>query len=341
MPHRHYRGFAALVAVLLIGVVLPWAYAQSAGPVTPGASLAGIPLGAPIPEVVHRLGAPSAVRLVSQDGTLAYVFGQYGIIAYARDNSVIAVSTTNSTLGTVRGIALGAPESVVIGAFGRPRGAGVVEGFPGLLYESLGIAFGFDRHSVAVVMIFAPRSVATPSSPAPQPAPAVTTQASPDGIATPEADTQTAETPPEAPAPAVGPRTPETHPEASPVEPGTDAAMAAPDSPAALPGPPMVLRPAVEGAAGGIPDVSHLRPFTAETRFLSIAGYMRYLVYTITRQWVAVAETIQQMIRTAEGMPAPGATPIPGGIPMPAGMPIPGGTPIPTGMPIPEGTPVP
>lgn len=74
----------------------------AAGPASPDTSIAGIPLGAPIPEVVRRLGAPTAVRLVSPDGTLAYTFGQYGITVYARDNAVAAVSTTNSILGTVR-----------------------------------------------------------------------------------------------------------------------------------------------------------------------------------------------------------------------------------------------
>jgi hypothetical protein len=49
----------------------------------------------------------------------------------------------------------------------------------------------------------------------------------------------------------------------------------------------------IPGAGGvtGLPDVRHLRPFTAETNYLSLSGYLRYVVYTMTRAWISPAES--------------------------------------------------
>lgn len=292
MRRRRFRGLAVILAAFLVCGALPWASAQIAGSVVPGAWLAAIPLGAPIPEVVRRFGAPSAVRLVGTDGTLAYVFGRYGITAYARDNVVIALSTTNSVVGSAQGIGMGAPEEAVIAAFGAPRVAGIIEGFRGIVYESLGIAFGLDRHSVAVIMIFAPHASAAPSPPAPELAPSVTSQGLRDGAEGSAVDTPaSAETTPTAPAQTARAASVET-------------AQAAPGAPVPTP---------QGGAAVPIailPDVSNLRPFTAETRFLSLAGYLRYVIYTMTRQWVTAADAFQQvvqqvMMRVVDGTATP------------------------------------
>jgi len=58
--------------------------------------------------------------------------------------------------------------------------------------------------------------------------------------------------------------------------------------------------------AFGLPDVSvsRLRPFTAETLYLSLAGYLRYLVYAATRQLAGPVDG-HQMIRPAENTMLP------------------------------------
>jgi hypothetical protein len=38
------------------------------------------------------------------------------------------------------------------------------------------------------------------------------------------------------------------------------------------------------------PTVSNLTPFTAETNFMSLAGYLRYLNHQTTGQWLTFAE---------------------------------------------------
>ncbi len=290
-----------ILVVLMICTALPWAWAQSGGAVIPGVSLAEIRLGAPISEVVQRFGAPSTVRLVGTDGTLAYVFGPYGITAYARTNVVVAIATTNSVLGTSRGIGMGAPEDAVAAAFGAPRSTGMVEGFPGIAYEALGIAFGFDRHSVAVVMVFAAQVGAAPATPSPQAGPAVISRVPQDGAgstannpgsaasvqATADATVSAppVTTAPSAPSPAMAP---------VPVAPVLAAqGMAAPVTPF----------PAATSSTR-IPDVSRLRPYTLETRFLSLAGYLRYLVYSMTKQWVGAADAVQ-VVRPPALTPTP------------------------------------
>ncbi len=305
MPRPTRRGPAVILVVLMICAALPWAWAQSGGSVIPGVSLAEIRLGAPISEVVQRFGAPSTVRLVGADGTLAYVFGPYGITAYARTNVVVAIATTNSVLGTARGIGMGAPEDAVAAAFGAPRSTGMVEGFPGIAYEALGIAFGFDRHSVAVVMVFAAQAGAAPSTPSPQAAPAATLRVPQDGAGSTAnnprsaasvqaAADATVSAPPVTTAPrqALSSWQPVTGQMAPvPVAPVLAAAgMATPGMAA-----PVTPLPAAASLTR-LPDVSLLRPYTLETRFLSLAGYLRYLVYGLTRQWVGATD-VEQVVK--------------------------------------------
>ncbi len=300
MPRPTHRGSAAIVTVLMLCAVLPWAWAQSGGPVLPGVSLAEIRLGASISEVVQRFGAPSTVRLVGTDGTLAYVFGPYGITAYARTNVVVAIATTNSVLGTARGIGMGAPEDAVAAAFGAPRSTGMVEGFPGIAYEALGIAFGFDRHSVAVVMVFAPQAGAAPSTPSPQTAPAVTSRVPQDGAgstANNPGSTASVQAAADATVPvATAPRQALSSwqpAQATGSAPGLPVlavpGMAAPEMTVPTP----ITTPFAAVSFTRFPDVSRLRPYTVETRFLSLAGYLRYLVYGMTRQWVSATNVDQ------------------------------------------------
>lgn len=41
---------------------------------------------------------------------------------------------------------------------------------------------------------------------------------------------------------------------------------------------------------GQVPTVSNLKPFSAEADFMSLAGYLRYLMHQATGQWVTYAE---------------------------------------------------
>lgn len=326
---------AVTLAVLMICSVLPWGYTQGAGQVLPGASLADISLGTPIAEVVQRLGSPTTVRLVGADGTLAYTFGKYGITVYTRANAVIALTTTNSVLGTARGIGMGAPKEAVAAAFGAARSTGMVEGFPGVVYEAQGIAFGFDRNNVATVMVFTPSASATPTPATPQVSLPMTSQAIPGGRGgassfsanTPStAETAQAQAAPGEP---VVPGGPAPMAPAAPTFPtvpfpGAVPGWAAPVTPAAptfptvpspgvVPGGPAPMTPAVPTFPAvpspgvvpfGLPDVSRLRPYTAQTLYLSLGGYLRYLVYAAIRQFAGPVDS-QQIIRPAENTMAP------------------------------------
>lgn len=41
---------------------------------------------------------------------------------------------------------------------------------------------------------------------------------------------------------------------------------------------------------GQVPTVSNLKPFSPEADFMSLAGYLRYLMHQATGQWVTYAE---------------------------------------------------
>lgn len=38
------------------------------------------------------------------------------------------------------------------------------------------------------------------------------------------------------------------------------------------------------------PDVSHLKPFSAESNFMSLAGYLRWVVFQQSNNWLSMAE---------------------------------------------------
>jgi hypothetical protein len=299
MRHQELRGVAVILAAVMACTLLPWVWAQGVGPLIPGQGLADISLGSRIAEIVARLGAPNEVRLASTDGTLAYTFDQYGIAAYARGNTIIALTTTNSLLGMIRGVGLGSSRESIVAMFGTPRSVGLVEGFPGLLYDTQGIAFGLDRHTVAVVMIFkpvaSPVQPASPTTPSSPTTPAVTSQAdesddmtagvSGAGIPAAAAPVASAPAAPAAPAPAP----------AALVQTATSGDLPGASSRTDIP----ALTPSAEAApvttipenaapvgASVLPDLGRLHPFTVDTRFLSLAGYLRYFIYGMTRQWI-------------------------------------------------------
>ena len=65
----------------------------------------------------------------------------------------------------------------------------------------------------------------------------------------------------------------------------------------------MILSTAFAGAAmaqtttpqtqGQYPDVHSLKPFSAEANFMSLPGYLRYLVFQQTGQWLTRAEAVR------------------------------------------------
>ncbi|GEM_PF-1402391 len=338
----------ALCVILTVGllvygvtVYLGSAAAQGGLPLVPGVSLADIPLGAPIAEVVQRFGAPSQVQLVGSDGTLAYSWDRYGITVYSRGKAVIAVATTNSLAGAFQGIGIGTSADAVLKMLGKPRTGGQVAGYQGIAYDSLGIAFGLDRQAVVAVMVFVPQrpqaAPATPQAPAPETAPAApaTPQpAQPAPAAPAPAPEQPARPAPAAPAPALPQQPAPAQP--APVVMGEAAAppapapAVAPDAQATSPRPqrivvdalsltprplaqestgtaprPGVVRADVPAAgAAGMPNVAGLRPFSIETLYLSQAGYLRYMVYQIQQVWLNPAES-ERIIRQATTAPQP------------------------------------
>lgn len=44
------------------------------------------------------------------------------------------------------------------------------------------------------------------------------------------------------------------------------------------------------GSTGQMPSVSNLKPFAIEANFMSLAGYLRYLLHQQTGQWMTYAE---------------------------------------------------
>jgi hypothetical protein len=53
---------------------------------------------------------------------------------------------------------------------------------------------------------------------------------------------------------------------------------------------PSPTAPAQNVSPGQVPTVSNLKPFSAEADYMSLAGYLRYLMYQQTNQWVTYAE---------------------------------------------------
>lgn len=241
MRQRILLVLVVLVAIIPLAAGHPWRPAVGAVSVIPGVALADISLGAPIGEVLNRFGTPSVVRLTGGNGLLGYGFDRYGITVYAHGDIVQAVATTNSVLGGVDGIALGTPLSEVVRSLGDVFSRGTVEGYPGIVYGSAGVAFGIDHDAVASILVFRPAGAgAAPLQPA--------SPTSSDGPITSQSGA------------------------ASPVV--ADATAIDP---------------------GSLPDVSRLKAYSAETRFLSLAGYLRYLVHDASKTWITSEDTDRLM----------------------------------------------
>ncbi len=52
----------------------------------------------------------------------------------------------------------------------------------------------------------------------------------------------------------------------------------------------LVLSQAVPALAQQFPEVANLKGFSVETNFMSLPGYLRWLVYTQGGQWISYAE---------------------------------------------------
>jgi len=161
-------------AVLFIPVMLAWlmavvpaAWAQqppatpappqgapSPRTISPGRGLAGVAIGSSIRLVIARFGNPSEVRETTLDAV--YAFNRWGIVVYAKKDVVTAVSTTNSLLKIDDVLGVGYRVESAMAAYGRGFKEGPVEGFPGLVYNDRGIAFGMDGTTIAIVLVFRP-----------------------------------------------------------------------------------------------------------------------------------------------------------------------------------------
>lgn len=183
--------------------------------IIPGRSLAGVAVGAPIQRVFGRFGQPSVTIETTIDAV--HVYNRFGITVYARSNVVTAVASTNSLMKIDPDLGVGYRVEVVTARFGRAFREGSVEGFPGMIYDGRGIAFGLDRQGVAVIMVFRPNTAGQISG------------LFPGGVPT---------------------------------------------------------RPPITG----FPNVAGLRPFSPETNFMSLPGYLRWLVHQASGTWITYAE---------------------------------------------------
>ena len=271
MRHRILLVLVVLMAIIPLATGHPWRPAVGASSVVPGLAIADITVGDPIGEVLNRFGTPSVVRLTGGNGLLGYGFDRYGITVYAHGDTVQAVATTNSVLGGVNGIALGTPLSEVVRGLGQTYSQGTVEGYPGVVYSGAGVAFGIDHNAVAAILVFRP-ATAMPTQPS-SPAAPVTSQ--PAGApqaasaAQPASATQPAAT---------------AQPAAAPHAPAAQVAVAPPTA-----------HPANAGSTPRLPDVSALRAYTSESHFLSLAGYLRYLVHDTSKKWITTEDTDRLM----------------------------------------------
>ncbi len=219
------RGPLALTAFAIVLAASPvWAQQppaqQPAAPlpatlrqIVPGKTLAGIGVGSRISLVLTRFGRASDVRETTVD--MVYQFSRFGITVYAQKGTVTAVSTTNSLMKIGDKVGPGSRVEDVAGALGPGVKEGTVEGFPGLIYDNRGVAFGLDGKAVAVVMVFRPA----------------------------------------------------TSGQVSGLLPGRG-----------------------QTPVAGFPAVAGLRPFSVESNFMSLAGYLRWLVFQASGTWVTYAE---------------------------------------------------
>ncbi|MDR7520963.1 MAG: hypothetical protein QN168_00720 [Armatimonadota bacterium] len=216
------------VVVVILGLALPVVAqpAPTSSPVLiiPGHSIAGVALGRSVSSTMGRLGSPAETRAL-RDGTLL-TFPRYGLNVYATDGVVRAVSTTNSLLRTAEGIALGSTVSDVRRAYGSQFSDAVVEGLLGIAYDQHGIAFGLDGVVVSIIIVYPPRTQATPAS--------------------------------------------ET------------AGLASPPT-------------SIDVGLVSMPRVENLKPFSPETQYMSVVGFLRYVVYQQTGVWLTHLEASRML----------------------------------------------
>ncbi len=274
MRQRILLVLIVIAAIVPLAAGHPWRPAVGGSSVIPGVALADIPIGAPIGEVLNRFGSPSVVRLTGGNGLLGYGFDRYGITVYAHGDLVQAVATTNSVLGGVNGIALGASRNEVVRAFGQAYSPGAVEGYPGIVYGAAGVAFGMDHDAVAAILVFRPATAVPvqPGTPSSNGGPVTSQDASGSPVT---ASAQPASSPDGA------------------------VALAQPASTQAVAAAPPAAR-----TDGGLPDVSRLKAYTSGTQYLSIAGYVRYLVHDTSKTWISPDDT-DRLMRQAQRLTLP------------------------------------
>ncbi len=59
--------------------------------------------------------------------------------------------------------------------------------------------------------------------------------------------------------------------------------------------------PATTQTQGQYPNVANLKPFSAEANYMSLAGYLRYLVFQQTGQWLTREEAVR-IVNQQRGM---------------------------------------
>lgn len=59
-------------------------------------------------------------------------------------------------------------------------------------------------------------------------------------------------------------------------------------------------QPAQTAAPGQMPSVANLKPFSIEANFMSLPGYLRYLMHQQTGQWLTYAEA-SRAVRQQKG----------------------------------------
>jgi hypothetical protein len=186
--------------------------------------MGGVLVGRTASSMLGRLGNPADVRTL-RDSTL-YTFPRYGLNVYVSDSNVRAVSTTNSLLRTTEGIALGSTVADVRRVFGTQSTDAVVEGLLGIAYDQHGIAFGLDGVVVSVIIVYPPRTQATPAATAPS-------------LASPPTQ--------------------------------------------------------IDLGLVALPRVENLKPFSPETQYMSVVGFLRYVVYQQTGVWLTQTEAARML----------------------------------------------
>jgi hypothetical protein len=265
-----------VILALFVGLGTPVAAQSFSAPapvlIVPGQSIAALALGRSVSSTLVRLGAPGEVRTL-REGAL-YTFPRYGLNVYAADGVVRAISTTNSLLRTVEGIAPGSTVADVRRVFGSQFSDAVIEGLMGIAYDQHGIAFGLDGVIVSVIMVYPPRVQAA----APPGAQTVTVP----GAGAPDAP---AGVPPSPAAPV------------TPAQPPTPAAPAPAAASTGAPVPPSVATGPTYLDIGlvALPRVDSLKPFSPETQYMSVIGFLRYVVYQQTGTWLTTAEATRML----------------------------------------------